>query len=223
MPMLWRITEFCLWMISMTDTNACTAVIFGKTTMPQTGMALETWSNLWGRTLNPYNPKFGSGGSSGGDGALVAMRGACCAPLASDIGGSIRAPAAFNGLYAIRPSSERVPRGGLRSTTLGQISIKVSCGPICHTMADLSLLTKIILTHKTLPYEPTCIPGSWDSTSSSLGRKLSIGIMMSDGVVDPHPPITRALRETADKLRAAGHEGISTNHEYTWEFSDTVS
>lgn len=56
--------------------------------MPQTGMALETWSNLWGRTLNPFNSKFGSGGSSGGDGALVAMRGAPCAPLSSDIGGN---------------------------------------------------------------------------------------------------------------------------------------
>lgn len=62
-------------------------VIFGKTTMPQTGMALETWSNLWGRTLNPFDSNFGSGGSSGGDGALVAMRGAPASPLSSDIGG----------------------------------------------------------------------------------------------------------------------------------------
>jgi amidase len=84
------------------------AVFFVKTTMPQTGMALETWSVLWGRTLNPRNNKLGSGGSSGGDAALIALKGSPIGPL-SDIGGSIRAPAAFNGLYSIRPSSERIP------------------------------------------------------------------------------------------------------------------
>lgn len=121
------------------------AVIFGKTAMPQTGMALQTNSNLWGRTLNTYSTKFGSGGSSGGDGALVGLRGAPAAPLASDIGGSIRAPAAFNGLYALRPTSERIPRKGLVSTAPGRISIKTSCGPISHSMQDLKLLTKLIL------------------------------------------------------------------------------
>lgn len=176
--------------------------------MPQTGMALETWSNLWGRTLNPFNSKFGSGGSSGGDGALVAMRGAPCAPLASDIGGSIRTPAAFNGLYGMRPSSDRTPKFGVQSTAPGQLSIKVSVGPNCHSMADLKLLTMLVLTHPTLPYEPTCIPGSWvDIPAAGAGDKLKIGVISTDGVVDPHPPVQRALRETAEKLRAAGHQG----------------
>ena len=56
------------------------AVFYVKTTMPQTGMALETWSTLWGRTLNPRNNKLGSGGSSGGDGALIALRGSPIGP-----------------------------------------------------------------------------------------------------------------------------------------------
>ena len=174
--------------------------------MPQTGMALETWSNLWGRTCNPYNANLGSGGSSGGDGVLVAMRGVPCAPLTSDIGGSIRAPAAFNGLYGMRPTSDRVPKFGVQSTAPGQLSIKVSVGPNCHSLADLKLLVKLILTHPTLPYEPTCIPGSWVDIKTS-DKKLKIGVLSSDGVVDPHPPIQRALKETAEKLRAAGHDG----------------
>ncbi|KAK3078468.1 hypothetical protein LTR53_020649, partial [Teratosphaeriaceae sp. CCFEE 6253] len=45
------------------------AIFMARTTMPQTGMALETVSNLWGRTLNAHNPAFGSGGSSGGEAA----------------------------------------------------------------------------------------------------------------------------------------------------------
>lgn len=173
--------------------------------MPQTGMALETMSNLWGRTLNPYNSKFGSGGSSGGDGALVAMRGVPCAPLASDIGGSIRAPAAFNGLYGMRPSADRVPKIGVQSTAPGQVSIKVSVGPNCHSMADLQMLVKLVLTHPTLPYEPTCIPGSWIEIPQTE-KKMKVGVMSTDGVVDPHPPILRAMKETSEKLRAAGHE-----------------
>lgn len=181
-------------------------IVFARTTMPQTGMALETVSPLWGRTLNPYNAKFGSGGSSGGDGALVAMHGAPCAPLASDIGGSIRAPAAFNGLYGMRPTSERVPRTGLVSQRLGQVSIKASCGPICHSMSDLKLLLKLVVTHPTLPYEPTCIAGSWKETSPKT--KLTIGILSTDGIVDPHPPVVRALREVAINLQAAGHQVI---------------
>ncbi|RVX67712.1 hypothetical protein B0A52_07835 [Exophiala mesophila] len=181
------------------------AVIFAKTTMPQTGMALETYSNLWGRTLNTYSTKFGSGGSSGGDGVLVGLRGVAAAPLASDIGGSIRAPAAFNGLYGMRPTSERIPRKGLRSTVPGQISIKTSCGPISHSMPDLKLLIKLILSHPSLPFEGSCPPGWWNEVKTPKG-KLRIGLILTDGVVDPHPPVARALKETAEKLKAAGHD-----------------
>lgn len=81
-------------------------------------MALETTSNLWGRTLNPFNKNFGAGGSSGGDAALCAMRGEPAAPITTDIGGSIRAPGAFNGLYAMRPTADRVPKNG-RSDRIG--------------------------------------------------------------------------------------------------------
>lgn len=174
--------------------------------MPQTGMALETYSNLWGRTLNTYSTKFGSGGSSGGDGVLVGLRGVPAAPLASDIGGSIRAPAAFNGLYGMRPTSERIPRKGLRSTVAGQVSIKTSCGPISHSMADLKLMIKLILSHPSLPFEGSCPPGWWNEVDAPK-EKLRIGLILTDGVVDPHPPVTRALKETAEKLKAAGHEG----------------
>ena len=105
------------------ELRAAGAVMYCKTTMPQTGMALETNSNLWGRTLNPYNSSLVSGGSSGGDGALVAMRGSPISP-SSNIGGSIRARAAFNGLYSIRPSSEWIPKVGMCSTVAGNLSIK---------------------------------------------------------------------------------------------------
>ena len=197
-------------MIIHRHTNFNSAVFYARTTMPQTGMLLETWSNLFGRTLNPRNTDFGSGGSSGGDGALLAMHGASVTP-SSDIGGSIRAPAAFNGLYGIRPTADRVPKNGMVTAAPGNLSIKVSCGPNCHSMNDLKMMAKIILNHETIPFEPTAVFAPWrGDVKFETGKKFAIGMLLTDGVVDPHPPIKRALLETAEKLRNAGHEGLRT-------------
>lgn len=183
------------------------AVFFSKTTMPQTGMLLETRSELWGVTVNPYNRKLVSGSSSGGDGVMLAMRGSPVAP-SSDIGGSIRAPAAFNGLYSIKPSSLRIPTGGLRSAAPGNVSIKVSCGPLAHSLEDVKYFTKIINSHDSLSqFEPNTVPLPW-KTLRVLTQKQCFGIPEFDGVCMPHPPILRAIRETAQKLVEAGHEGM---------------
>ncbi|CAG9945811.1 unnamed protein product [Clonostachys rosea f. rosea IK726] len=172
--------------------RAAGAVFFCKTTMPQTGMALETASNLWGRTLSPFNIDLSAGGSSGGDAALVAMRGCPITP-STDMGGSIRVPAAFNGLYAIRPTADRVPKGGMDNiNSTGQTTIQLSCGPICHSIGDLELLTKVINAYPHNKYDVTCAPIPWRNVDT-LNGKLAIGIMKWDGVVMPHPPILRAL------------------------------
>ena len=182
------------------------AVFYVKTTMPQTGMALETDSPLWGRTVNPFNTKLTPGGSSGGEAALIALRGSPIGP-ATDIGGSIRAPAAFSGLYAIRPTSWRIPLSGMRSSATGQISIRVSCGPMCHSMADLKMFTEVINAHPRAPHDYSSIPIRWRNVKKPTG-KLAFGLWRYDGVVMPQPPILRALEETAAKLRSAGHEGM---------------
>ncbi|OAA55296.1 Amidase [Niveomyces insectorum RCEF 264] len=182
-------------------------VPFARTTMPQTGMMLQTVSNLWGRTLNPFNRGFSAGGSSGGDGALVGMHGSPFCP-STDIGGSIRAPATFNGLYGIRPTAERIPKTGLTTSATGQISIKVSCGPICHSVADIKLATQVVLQHYDyIGYEPSCIPFPWND-SVALPEKLCFGVLRNDGVVTPHPPIQRSINETVQRLEAAGHKVI---------------
>ncbi|CAI6074055.1 unnamed protein product [Clonostachys chloroleuca] len=187
------------------------AVFYCKTTMPQTGMLLETVSNLFGRTLNPFNPAFGSGGSSGGDGALVAMKGSPFAP-STDIGGSIRAPAAFNGLYGIRPSADRIPKRSMKSVESGQLNIRVSCGPVCHSTSDLKLMTKVVTTWPSARYDTASMPVPWREVDKS-GQKLAFGLWEFDGAVMPHPPILRALRESAEKLSKAGHEDF-------WEASE---
>ncbi|KPI42753.1 Acetamidase [Cyphellophora attinorum] len=182
------------------------AVIHCKTTMPQTGMMLESTSWLWGRTSNPFNTALVPGGSSGGDGALIAMKGSPIAP-SSDIGGSIRVPAAYNGLYSLKPSADRIPRGGLKSPAPGNISIKVSCGPQAHSVADVKMFTKVINAYPNAKFEANVVPMPWRELSTPK-HKLSFGLWETDGVVQPHPPIRRALRETAQKLIVAGHQVI---------------
>jgi amidase len=74
------------------------------------------------RTYNPHNNKLSCGGSSGGEGALIALRGSILG-LGTDIGGSIRIPAGFNALYGIRPSHGRMPYNMLANSMEGQETI----------------------------------------------------------------------------------------------------
>ena len=123
----------------------------------KSGMALETVSNLWGRTVSPFNRDLGAGGSSGGDATLIGLRGSPIAP-STDMGGSIRVPAAFNRLYGIRPTSDRILKGGMQNTNTGNLTIKLSCGPVCHSLDDLELLTKILNAHPNNEYDVTYAP-----------------------------------------------------------------
>jgi amidase len=125
------------------------------------------------------------------------------------MGGSIRVPAAFNGLYAIRPTADRVPKGGMDNiNSTGQTTIQLSCGPICHSIGDLELLTKVINAYPHNKYDVTCAPIPWRNVDT-LNGKLAIGIMKWDGVVMPHPPILRALGHVKQVLERAGHQGKS--------------
>ena len=103
-------------------------VFYARTTEPQTLMHLETSNNIYGVTVNPYNSKLTCGGSSGGEGALLALRGSCLG-IGSDIGGSIRSPSANNGIFGLRPTSFRVPFGGWIATMMGEEHVIPVIGP----------------------------------------------------------------------------------------------
>ena len=94
------------------------AIVLGKTNVPELAGALESDNLIYGRTNNPYDLTRTPGGSSGGESAIVA---ACGSPLGlgTDAGGSIRVPAHFCGLAAIKPTSGRVPRTGQFPMPLG--------------------------------------------------------------------------------------------------------
>lgn len=184
------------------------AVLYAKTTNPQCLMVLETVSNIYGRTLNPWNTKLGAGGSSGGEGALLALHGSPLG-LGSDIGGSIRVPAAFNGVYGFRPSGKRVPIGGWESTMAGQESIIPVAGPLGHSVEDLDLFFRIVSDSEPWLKEPL-LRMPWRTEEFDPNQKLTVGVMKWDDVVMPHPYIVRVIDKVAEKLKAAGHEGMNT-------------
>ena len=179
-------------------------VFHARTTQPQTLMHLETSSNLYGVTVNPFNSRLTSGGSSGGEGALVALRGSCLG-LGTDIGGSIRSPSANCGLYGLRPSSYRIPFGGLSYTMGGQEHIVAVLGPLSTSLEGVKLFMKIVINSRPWLKEPSLVPIPWRDQETHLkkssGKKLKIGVLWHDGVVKPHPPVLRALQEVLDKLK----------------------
>lgn len=182
------------------------AVIVAKTNVPQTMGALDSCNHLFGRTLNPINRQLTAGGSSGGEGVLVAMRGAMVG-FGTDIGGSIRVPAMCNGIYGFKPSNGRVPFGGQESGQLpgkSRISLQAVAGPLARSVDDLGVVMGEIVPRAEL-FGEDCIPGSWGGVSAPLPeikpRKFTVGVLRTDGLVTPLPPIARILDEVADSLR----------------------
>ena len=189
---------------------AAGAVLYAKTNVPQTLMALDSHNNIFGRTLNPLNTSVTAGGSSGGEGALLAMRGSILG-VGTDVGGSIRIPAMCNGTFGIKPSWERISYAGQEGGTppeIAKLGIPASAGPLAHSMRDIELFFRAVAEQKPWEKDPDVMPSRWNSLSTAHGRKLRIGIVRRDGVIDPHPPILKALDEVKNKMLGAGIEVV---------------
>ncbi|KAH7905824.1 amidase signature domain-containing protein [Hygrophoropsis aurantiaca] len=176
------------------------AVFYVKTNQPQTIMHLECQS-CYGRTLNPYNSALTPGGSSGGEAALIAMKGSCMG-VGTDVGGSIRGPCAHCGIYGIRPTSKTMPMGGFLWYQPGQDGIHPSTGPMCASARDMRLFLEAVLSARPSLLDPALIPVPLAKPDLSK-TKLRVGVMFHDGVVMPHPPMLRALELAKAKLQAS--------------------
>ncbi|KAJ7030973.1 amidase signature domain-containing protein [Mycena alexandri] len=178
------------------------AVFYVKTNLPQSIMHLETYS-FWGQVLNPLNTKLTPGGSSGGCSALIAFGGS---PLSvgSDIGGSLRSPAAACGIWTLKPTTLRIPRGATAAQP-GTDFILSTFGPLSRSLRDIDLWFGVVLGAQPWIREYNLVPIPWriptiPKWSGSDGR-LRIGVMWHDGVVVPQPPIRRALKTLVEALK----------------------
>ena len=116
--------------------KAAGAIIIGKTNTPEFGLGSNTYNNVFGATRNALDPSLSAGGSSGGAAVAVALR---LLPVAdgSDVMGSLRNPAAFNGVIGMRPSIGRVPTVPGLELFFQQIG---TLGPMGRTVADIAQL-----------------------------------------------------------------------------------
>ncbi|KAK2811837.1 hypothetical protein FQN50_001875 [Emmonsiellopsis sp. PD_5] len=200
------------------------AIVIAKTNLPQSIMWCETENPLFGLTVNPRNANFTPGGSTGGESALLALH-ASILGFGTDIGGSIRIPQHMAGLYGLKPSSARLPYHGVPVSTEGQEHVPSAIGPMTRSLSSTIYITKHLANSSPWTLDPRCAPLPWRDSlfHSTQSRPLTIGLILDDGVVKPHPPITRALRELSAKLVAAGHEVVpwdTTGHAECIEIMD---
>ncbi|KIJ63821.1 hypothetical protein HYDPIDRAFT_168263 [Hydnomerulius pinastri MD-312] len=183
------------------------AIMHVKTTTPPGLLGLETSSDLFGRTSNPYNSKFGSGASTGGGGALLASRGSVI-EVGTDIGGSVRLPAHFCGVYGMKSSVGRFPGWGTSPPMPGLESVATSCSPMARRLDDLEEFWKRVMEMKPWDYDHTCVPLPWRPVNLQ-GKKLRWGIVWEDGIIPPSPACRRALEWVSDALTKQGHDVVN--------------
>jgi len=209
--------------------RAAGAILLGKTNCPPWGGGIETDNDLYGRTNNPHDPTRTAGGSSGGEAAIIAAHGSPCG-LGTDSGGSLRLPAHFCGVAALKPTAGLVPVTGVIDDE-GQIGAlsdpRTQVGPLARRVADLAVMVRVIagpdgrdagIAPVTLG-EPGAVPihglrvavyddaGTADAGTAAAGTVAAGTVAAGTAPVTPMPPTSQtraAVRAAAGALADAG-------------------
>ena len=181
--------------------RAAGAIILGTTNCPEFLMAYETSNLLHGRTRNPWDLERTPGGSSGGESAAIAA-GLSAAGLGSDSGGSARVPAHFTGICSLKPTPGRIPARGHLPACVGPFSIFGAIGPMARTMADVTLLFRLLSGQD--PHDPLSPPIALRTPNLAELRSNRIGFFEDDGLTPVTPETRTAVNLAANALRDAG-------------------
>ncbi|WP_083451755.1 amidase [Leucobacter celer] len=177
--------------------RAAGAVIYGKSNTPEFGTGSHTYNRVYGTTTNPYDPSRSAGGSSGGAAAALAA-GLSAVADGSDMGGSLRNPAAFCNVVGLRPSIGRVPNWPSQDSW----DTLATNGPMGRTVGDVALLLSVLSGGDVRA--PIAFPDALGAGIPALGRPLRIGWSRTLGGLDIQPEITAVLdgegRPTLDGL-----------------------
>uniref|UniRef100_A0A667Y147 Fatty-acid amide hydrolase 1 n=1 Tax=Myripristis murdjan TaxID=586833 RepID=A0A667Y147_9TELE len=180
------------------------AIPFVKTNIPQSMLNYDCGNPIYGQTLHPRNPQKTPGGSSGGEGALIATGGSLLG-CGTDIGGSIRFPASFCGICGFKPTAGRLSSKGISSISRGQKSVLASVGPLARDVDSLALFMQAVLCDHLFSLDPTVPPIPFNLEIYQSSRPLRIGYFEDDSYQQPSPSMIRSLREVKALLERAGH------------------
>lgn len=192
------------WALTVKELSDLGAVFYVRTTEPQCLMHICSVNNITGYCQNPKNTRLTPGGSSSGEGALIAMHGSAMG-LGSDVGGSIRTPAAFCGVWGLRPTQKRLSIKDIPPKEDGiEEGVVFVLGPLAKCADDINLFMKSLISTSPWKHDSTLIPLPWRKVSTPKVSSLTIAICYDDGVCKPTPPILRGLHYAAEKLKKYG-------------------
>ncbi len=177
------------------------AIPLGVTNISELCMWMESDNRVYGLTRNPYDPARTVGGSSGGEGALL---GAGAAPfgLGSDVGGSIRMPAFFCGVFGHKPTGGLVPNLGQFPCSINEGARYLTTGPLCRRAADLMPLLRILAGPD--PEDPWVVPWRLGDPDRVSPKSLRVFVVPDNGWLSVAPSLRAAQRRAADALANRG-------------------
>jgi fatty acid amide hydrolase 2 len=175
--------------------RAAGAIPLGVTNISELCMWMESNNRVYGRSNNPYDPTRIVGGSSGGEGAIIAAAGTPFG-LGSDVGGSIRLPAFFNGIFGHKPSGGWIDNRGQYPVAADGAMTYLTTGPLCRYAEDLAPLLRILG-----PERELVDPNRVDLRELEVVSVTTGATRVSDDLVAAQESCERALADRGAKVR----------------------
>jgi len=180
--------------------RAAGAILIGKTLCPPGGVGGDSWNSLHGGTRNPYDIARSPGASSSGEAAIIAAGGSPLG-LGSDSGGSIRMPAHYCGIAALKPTTGLVPSTGAYALPGGLSDPRSQVGPMARFVSDLALTLPLLIGPD--GFDSAVVPVPLAKRTPKL-RGLKVAWYADDGIAKPTTAIASAVRAAAHALTEAG-------------------
>ncbi|MBI2061239.1 MAG: amidase [Nitrospirae bacterium] len=186
------------------------AIPLGITNVPELCMWMETHNTIYGRTNNAYDPRRIVGGSSGGEGAIISAGGTPFG-LGSDIAGSIRMPAFFNGVFGHKPTGGLVPGTGQFPIPSNEALRYVTTGPLARKAEDLMPVLRILAGPDGKDSE--CRPFKLGDPTKVQIKGLTVLNVENNGILKVSPDLREAQAKCAEHLAQRGAKVRSTRFE----------
>ena len=198
------------------------AIIFGKTNVPFLSSDLQSFNKIYGTTNNPWDLERTPGGSSGGSAAALAA-GMTPLELGSDIGGSIRVPAHFCGLYGHKPSYNIISEVGHMPPPPGSIltgnGLSVA-GPLARSPEDLEIALDVLVSAQEQDSQAWKVKLPKARTKKT--KELKIAVWPDEPYAEPDNEITNLIKETAEDLKHAGAKVETVDLPISFEEIDKI-